>query len=166
MSDKWTERWLDRAASLAAWSKDPSTKVGAVLVRESRAISEGYNGFPVGFADTPERLDDRTLKYALTVHAEANAVAFAARSGISTRGTALYTTFPVCPNCATLVIQAGVQSVIVGAALIRRDWIERTEQGLAVFREAAIPYDLSRVAVDRGGYAVEAVALLASLRDR
>jgi dCMP deaminase len=111
MSTDWHARWLDRARHISTWSKDPSTKVGCVLVRAGHAIAEGYNGFPHGVADDA-RLNDRALKYELTVHAEANAVAHAARHGHPTVGATAYSTLFPCPPCASLLIQAGVVALI------------------------------------------------------
>jgi len=60
MSDKWDERFLDLATHISGWSKDPSTKVGCVVVGEDREIrSTGFNGFPRGISDDNDRLTDR-----------------------------------------------------------------------------------------------------------
>jgi dCMP deaminase len=73
--DKWDVRFLELANHIAQWSKDPSTKVGAVIVRPDRTIcSVGYNGFPRGVDDNEERYMDRPTKYEFVVHAEANAI--------------------------------------------------------------------------------------------
>ena len=74
---KWDLRFLEMARNAASWSKDPSTKVGAIIVDDDkRVISVGYNGFPKGVRDD-ERLDDRQEKYKIIVHAERNALLFA-----------------------------------------------------------------------------------------
>ena len=66
----WHQRFLALAAHVGSWSKDPSTKVGAVIVRNDRTIvSVGYNGFPRHCDDDPELYADRTKKYPRTVHA-------------------------------------------------------------------------------------------------
>ena len=63
MSDKWDRRFLDLAAHIATWSKDPSTKVGCVVVGSDREIrSTGFNGFPRGISDDADRLQDRSKK--------------------------------------------------------------------------------------------------------
>lgn len=60
MSDKWDQRFIDLAFHLSGWSKDPSTKVGCVVVGEDREIrSTGFNGFPRGISDDNERLTER-----------------------------------------------------------------------------------------------------------
>ena len=70
--NKWDDRFLKLATVIGNWSKDPSTKVGAVIVNDdNKIISTGYNGFPRGIRDD-DRLDNRAQKYDLIVHAEAN----------------------------------------------------------------------------------------------
>jgi dCMP deaminase len=111
MSNDWDRRFLSLAAHIAGWSKDPSTKCGAVIVRPNRTIvSLGYNGFPRGLYDDPEMLNNREEKYKRVVHAEMNALLHA---GASTEGCTLYTwPFPPCCKCATCVIQMGLTRVV------------------------------------------------------
>lgn len=108
-------RYLMRFAETAAIkSKDPSTKVGCVIVGEDREIlSTGFNGLPRGVADLPERLE-RPAKYKFVSHAEMNAVAHAARTGTRLKGGTAYVTHPPCSICARMLIQAGVVCVVVG----------------------------------------------------
>ena len=113
MSEKWDKRFLELAKHIAGWSKDPSTKVGCVVVGEDREIrSTGFNGFPRGIEDDDERLTDREQKYPLICHAEENAIMHAARVGVSLRGCVAYVTWPPCTRCARSLIQAGVVEVI------------------------------------------------------
>lgn len=107
MSHKWDLRFLELARHIAQWSKDPSTKCGAVIVdSDRRIISLGYNGLPQGVTDLERRLDDRELKYQLIVHAERNAILFAQRS---LTNCTLYTwPFMCCSVCAAMVIQTGI----------------------------------------------------------
>jgi dCMP deaminase len=95
------------AALVASWSKDPSTKTGAVIVDERRRIvSIGFNGFPQGIADLEERLNDREYKYANIIHCERNALIFANRP---LTGCTLYTwPFMSCSVCFAMMIQAGI----------------------------------------------------------
>ena len=75
MNDKWKRRFIELAKHISTWSKDPSTQVGAVIVRPDKTIaSVGFNGFPRGVDDRPEKLADRPLKYQMIVHAEINAI--------------------------------------------------------------------------------------------
>ena len=76
---KWDTRFLGLAAHISAWSKDPSSQVGAVISDGNRIVSLGYNGFAAGVEDRRERLDDRDCKLNLTIHAEENAMIFAKR---------------------------------------------------------------------------------------
>ncbi|MBI2669577.1 MAG: hypothetical protein HYX20_00290 [Candidatus Yanofskybacteria bacterium] len=63
MTEKWDRRFLALAEFVAQWSKDPSTKTGAVIVdSNNRLVSVGYNGFPRGVNDSPERLENREIK--------------------------------------------------------------------------------------------------------
>jgi dCMP deaminase len=124
---KWDVRWLEDAAHVARKSKDPSTKVGAVIVRPNGdgpgdKIAEGWNGFPRGIADTGERLTDRDMKLKLVVHAEQNAILNAGRIGVSCLGAYLYVVAtdksgkvwggPPCTRCTVETIQSGIIQVI------------------------------------------------------
>lgn len=113
MSDetKWHLDFLE----LAQWwaqkkSKDPSTKVGAVIVRPDNTVaSMGYNGFPRRVLDLPERLADRVEKYPRTMHAELNAILSAHEP---VRGYTLYVSpLHPCAQCAGAIIQAGIARV-------------------------------------------------------
>ena len=109
---KWTNRFLDLAAHIAEWSKDPSTKVGCVIVGKDREIlTTGFNGIPRGVADSPNRLE-RPTKYMWVCCAEQSAISQAARNGISLIGATAYTTHCPCSHCAKAIIQAGIKSVV------------------------------------------------------
>ena len=65
------ERYIKISKEIASWSKDPSTKVGVVIVGDKgQIVSQGYNGFPRGFKDTIERYSNRPTKYKYIIHAE------------------------------------------------------------------------------------------------
>ena len=101
MGSKWDVRFLLLAQHISSWSKDPSTKVGCVVVGADREIrSTGFNGFPRGIDDSIERLEDREEKYPLICHAEENAIMHAARVGVSLKGCTAYVTWPPCTRCA------------------------------------------------------------------
>ncbi len=113
VSKKWDNRFLELAKHISEWSKDPSTKVGCVVVGEDREIrSTGFNGFPRGIEDDPTRLGDRDQKYPLICHAEENAIMHAARIGVSLKGNTAYVTWPPCSRCSRSLIQAGVKEVV------------------------------------------------------
>lgn len=110
---KWDLRFLDLAATIASWSKDGSTKCGAVIVRPNRSIaSVGFNGFPRGMSDDPELYNDparKAEKYSRVVHAEMNAVLSAMEP---LHGYTCYVTTPICDRCAIHLIQAGISRVV------------------------------------------------------
>ena len=107
---KWDSRFLDLAARVAGWSKDPSTQVGCVIVDSNhRVLGLGYNGFPRGVDDSLERYADRATKLLMVQHAEANAVLNATTS---LAGATAYVTHCCCASCAGTLIQAGVTEVV------------------------------------------------------
>ena len=113
-TDKWDIRFLELAKHVAQWSKDPSTKVGAVLISSEGREFVGYNGFPKGVLDSEERLNNREVKYKLVVHAEVNAIL---KAGDKARGGTLYVwpSFslpPICNECCKVAIQAGVKEIV------------------------------------------------------
>lgn len=103
----WDRRFLEAATVFGSWSKDPSTKVGAVIVRTNKSIcSVGFNGFPQGMDDSPELYANREEKYSRVVHAEINALTFANEK---VNGYTLYTTpFITCDRCFVQMAQAGI----------------------------------------------------------
>jgi dCMP deaminase len=101
---------LGMAKHTAQLSKDPSTKVGAVIFDPKRRIvSAGYNGFARGVNDTPERLENRDVKYRLVLHAEKNAIMFATAP---LEGCTIVVTHPCCAQCAAVIIQSGIKHVV------------------------------------------------------
>lgn len=103
--------------------------VGAVLVRDKRIISTGYNGAPSGLAHCTH--DDIT-PCDRAVHAEANCIAFAAKVGIATEGAVLYSTHAPCISCAQLIINSGIGKVVYGERY-------RATEGQELLEEAGIP---------------------------
>ena len=140
MSEKWDRRFLELASHISTWSKDPSTKVGCVVVGEDREIrSTGFNGFPRGIEDDAERLEDRAQKYPLICHAEENAIMHAARIGISLKSNTAYVTWPPCSRCTRSLIQAGVSEVVYPAGTdIPKRWEEDLGIALGMMEEAGI----------------------------
>tara|TARA_R110000765_G_scaffold134073_2_gene232978 strand:+ start:95 stop:541 length:447 start_codon:yes stop_codon:yes gene_type:complete len=114
MNNKWDLRMLQVAKLVSTFSKDPSTKVGAVIYNPERKtiITTGYNGFPRGTQDDDVLYSDRQQKYPRVVHAEANAIVEAASQGTSTFGGHLAITHTPCADCAGLVIQAGIKRIV------------------------------------------------------
>jgi len=140
MNEKWDRRFIDLALHISEWSKDPSTKVGCVVVGEDREIrSTGFNGFPRGIEDSMERLEDRELKYPLICHAEENAIMHAARIGISLKDCTAYVTWPPCTRCARSLIQAGVTEVVYPDNIEIPDrWVEDFERSSSMMEEAGV----------------------------
>lgn len=152
MSDKWDRHFLRLSSEIARMSKDPSTKVGAIIVGPDREIrATGFNGFPRGIADTIERLTCREVKLELVVHAEMNAVLNAARVGTSTKGCTMYLTAtdasghiwggPPCCRCTVEVIQSGISEIV--SLPFKGEpsrWKESIERARGLLDEAGINY--------------------------
>jgi len=142
---KWDFRFLELARFIASWSKDPSTKTGAVIVNDRSIVSIGYNGFAKGVVDTPERLNDRELKYKLIVHCERNAIIWAQRD---LTGCTLYTwPFMSCAPCAALVIQSGIKRCVAPINDNPR-WIEDFKLTEMMFKEANVELCLVEFAIN------------------
>lgn len=108
--EKWDRRFLEMAALCSTWSKDPSTKVGAVIVSDRRrVVAVGYNGFPRGIEDKEDWLNSRDTKLSLVAHAERNALDNAECSVV---GSTLYTTLFPCNECAKSIIQRQIKRIV------------------------------------------------------
>jgi dCMP deaminase len=108
-SDKWIKHWLKIAHVTSQLSKDPSTKVGAVVVTpDNRQCSLGYNGFADGIEDLEERWHTRPVKYEYVIHAEENAIL---NSPFDTKGCTLFCTHRCCHKCMARIIRAGIKRV-------------------------------------------------------
>ncbi len=140
VSNKWDQRFLHLAGHISDWSKDPSTKVGCVVVGSDREIrSTGFNGFPRGIEDSSERLDDRNQKYPLICHAEENAIMHAARVGVSLKGCVAYVTWPPCTRCARSLIQAGVVEVVFPENIdVPERWVADFDMSMSMMKEAGL----------------------------
>jgi dCMP deaminase len=141
--EKWDIRFLKLAYHIADWSKDPSTKVGAVIVDDlGRIASTGYNGLPQKMEDSDEILNNRDLKYEHIIHGEINALIF--KEG-SVRGFTLYTVpFLPCTRCGSVFIQAGIARVVAPKNMPER-WKDNLERSKKEFQKAGIEvveYDL------------------------
>lgn len=139
MEHKWDKRFLELAKHVAEWSKDPSTRVGCVIANdEKKVVALGYNGFPKGIADTPERLNDRELKYRIMIHGEINALLNAQHS---VRDATLYL-WPMfaCENCIKMLIQSGITRIVYPAASeeLRSRWGESLEFAEKLAEEAGL----------------------------
>lgn len=132
---KWDQRWLRMSREVSAWSKDPSTQVGAIIADDKSFISLGYNGFAPGVDDSAHRYANRELKYKMIIHGEVNAMHSAERS---IQGCTLYTwPFMPCPVCAAQVIKRGIKRVVAPASDNPR-WLADFEISKTQFREAGV----------------------------
>jgi dCMP deaminase len=118
------------ARDLSALGTCDRMQVGALIVRDGRCVSWGYNGAPPGLPHCSHGENDEPCTDA--THAEANALAFAARQGISTDGGVLYVTLSPCDVCARLTIAAGIERVVY-------DEEYRDPSGLELLRRALVP---------------------------
>ncbi len=133
-------KFLPIVEAVAAMSKDPSTKVGAIALDDKfNIIATGFNGFPRGVEDLPERYNDRPTKYKFISHAEQNLVAQAAYGGRSLAGsTVILTSLYPCTNCAKSLIQAGVERIVTALPPPDSKWVEEMEYAAIMFQEADI----------------------------
>lgn len=111
--------WMDIADRFGEQSKCKSRQVGAILVLEGRLFSQGWNGAPRGSTtesclrcSSCHHQSGKDLDKALCSHAEANAIANAARAGRSTIGSTIYCTTYPCAECAKLIVGAGIVEVV------------------------------------------------------
>lgn len=111
----WHEFFMRNAYLYASKSKDESTRIGAVIVKNKTIISGGYNGICRGVDDKKECRHVRPEKYHWFEHAERNAIYNAARIGVSTIRATLYTNGIPCTDCARGIIQAGIRRIVVHA---------------------------------------------------
>lgn len=137
---KWDHRYLELAKHISTWSKDPSTQTGAVIVSlDNSIVGVGYNGLPKWVDDSPERLNNRELKYKLVVHCERNAIITAQRS---LNSCTLYTyPFMSCAPCAGMVIQAGITRAVSFVNDNPR-WQEDFKLTQQMFKEARVELTL------------------------
>ena len=101
--------FMDLARIIGDNSKCCRAKVGAILVKDNRIISTGYNGKPSGWND--ETCSDKCKGCKETIHAEVNAIIFAAKNGMSTKDCVIYVTHSPCQSCCLAIIQAGIKVV-------------------------------------------------------
>lgn len=111
MKTNWDLRFMQLADYVAQWSKDKSTKVGAVIVIDKNPVSVGYNGFPRGCNDDIDERHERPIKYDWVLHAEENAIINAARYGQKTLGADMYLNWFPCAKCAGMIVNAGIKRI-------------------------------------------------------
>ena len=121
---KWDKRFMEMAEFIGGWSSCLKTNypVGAVIVKDKKVLTTGYNGAPSGIKSCVERgicirqrdnIPSKTMReHCYAVHAEQNAIAQAARFGISVEGATLYCTHAPCSICARMIINSGIRQII------------------------------------------------------
>tara|TARA_R110000868_G_scaffold236861_5_gene490930 strand:- start:463 stop:909 length:447 start_codon:yes stop_codon:yes gene_type:complete len=129
---RYDRAYLKMAKEWAKLSHCERKQVGALIVKDSMIISDGYNGTPTGFDNCCEDEDEKTLWYVL--HAEANAIMKVAKSTNNSNGATLYITLSPCRECSKLILQAGIKRVVYlnaykdnsGVAFLEQSGIEVT----------------------------------------
>jgi dCMP deaminase len=131
----WDARFLELARLVSTWSKDPSTQVGAVITRGKFVVSLGFNGHPKGVGDTPDRLENREVKYRTIIHAEINAILTAKQD---LEGCTIYLwPFMPCSQCGAAIVQSGIKRVVAPEADNDR-WAESFRFTTEMFSEAGV----------------------------
>lgn len=122
--DKWDKRFMDLVDHIAGWSScyQDNRKIGAIIVRDKRIITTGYNGAPAGVVPCRDKGvcmrrekgipsgEQQQLCYA--IHAEQNAIVQAAKLGISIDDATMYCTHQSCTICAKLIVNSGIKRVV------------------------------------------------------
>lgn len=153
MSDfnKWDYHFMLQAKLWATMSKDPSRKIGAVIVNGKKPVASGYNGFPSLLLDKEEYLSNREIKYKRTLHAEVNALHNAAEFGIPVKDCVMYVYgLPTCSNCALHIISSKIKKVVYcdinsGGSI----WIDEGILTKELFEEANIElHEMSKIELD------------------
>lgn len=137
--DNWDERFIKLAKHISEWSKDPSTRIGTVIIepRTKNIVATGFNGLPRGIDDN-ERLEDREWKIRCIAHSEVNAIYAAARSGANVQDCHLYCTWPSCSQCAVAIIQAGITRVHRPLVELPDRWVPIMTDADALLQEAGV----------------------------
>ncbi|MGE4419349.1 MAG: cytidine/deoxycytidylate deaminase family protein [Sulfurimonas sp.] len=112
------ENFINIAQEIATASKCVSKKVGAVIVKDGRILSTGYNGTPAGYINCRDHWEDEYTsdhhEWSKTyeIHAEMNAIIWAARKGISIEGATIYVTLEPCSECSKNIIASGIKRIV------------------------------------------------------
>ena len=124
--NKWDQRFMDMASFVAEWSScyQLNRQVGAVIVKDKRILTTGYNGASSGVLSCKEKGECLRKKLNIpsgtrheicyAVHAEQNAIVQAAKLGVSVDGATIYVTISPCLTCAKLIVNAGIREVVYG----------------------------------------------------
>lgn len=122
--DKWDYRFMEMAKLVATWSScyQPNRQVGAVIVKDKRILTTGYNGASSGIISCKEKGECLRKKLGIAsgtraevcyaVHAEQNAIVQAAKLGVSVQGATIYVTHQPCSICAKMIINSGIERIV------------------------------------------------------
>ncbi|MEG2860227.1 MAG: dCMP deaminase family protein, partial [Clostridia bacterium] len=122
--DKWDRRFMEMTRVIASWAScyQENRKIGAVIVKDKRIMTTGYNGAPSGVKTCVERGECLRRKLGIAsgtrqeicyaIHAEQNAIIQAARLGVAIEGATLYCTHQPCVICAKMIVNAGIRRVV------------------------------------------------------
>ena len=139
----WDQYFINLCYEIAKKSKDPSTKVGCIIVYQDNGIcTTGFNGFARGIEDSFERLENRSIKYPMIVHSETNAIYNAAKHGHNTNGCKMYVPWLPCSSCANSIVQSGIVEVIMDGNFVKDpDLMKRWEK----------EHNMARTILEEGG---------------
>ena len=139
--NKWDNRFMDMTNLVSTWSSCIRRQVGAIIVRDKRILTTGYNGAPAGVESCKDKGQCLRINQNIpsgtrqemcyAVHAEQNAICQAAKLGLSLDGATLYCTHQPCTICARLIINAGIKKVVY-------DQGYPDEFSLELFKEAGV----------------------------
>ena len=122
--DKWDKRFMEMAKLVSSWAScyQQERKIGAVIVKEKRVLTTGYNGAPAGVKTCVERGECLRKKLGIpsgtrhemcyAIHAEQNAIIQAAKLGVSIEGATLYCTHQPCIICAKMIVNSGIERIV------------------------------------------------------
>lgn len=146
MFDRWDRRFMEMASLVSTWAScyQESRKIGAIIVKDKRVLTTGYNGAPAGIETCVERGECLRKKLGIpsgmrheicyAVHAEQNAIIQAAKLGISIDGATLYCTHQPCVLCTKMIVNSGIRRVVYAQGY-------PDEFALEIFREAGVPVE-------------------------
>lgn len=137
---EWDDWFMAIAQVVAKRSKDPNTQVGCLIVHPEfqSQRSGGYNGMVAGLKETA-KLWERPTKYDYVCHAEANAVAIAARNGSNLNGCVAYITCFPCLACARLLLQAGIKRIVVPAGQVSQGYLAEVAKVHKLLKTVKVP---------------------------
>lgn len=115
----WDELFMRQVYLIASKSKDPSTKIGSILIKDNRVISQGYNGLPRNIEYNDNTKFERPEKYFWFEHSERSCIYNCAKNGINTSDSILYTNSVPCCDCARAIIQSYISGVV-----IHKQWMD------------------------------------------